>query len=175
MDLNNFKFTALSLIGLSLISFGCSQPDKQITIETAAVEIMTKAKYCALITVDENGQPHARTMDPFLPNENFVVWLATNPKSRKVTHIKNNPKVALYYFEPSLPGYVTINGVAELVSDKNEKNLHWKDEWDEFYPDQDSSYLLIKIDPVRMEVVNYKYNIVGDTITWAAPSVLIKN
>jgi len=40
----------------------------------AAKEIMTEAGTCALITLDKDGSPRARTMDPFLPEENFTVW-----------------------------------------------------------------------------------------------------
>ncbi|NJN41082.1 MAG: pyridoxamine 5'-phosphate oxidase family protein [Flammeovirgaceae bacterium] len=175
MSLIHFKFRIILTIGILSNFSSFSQSDQRLEIEQAALDIIQKAKYCALITIDDNGRPHARTMDPFLPEKDFVVWLATNPKSRKVTHIKNNPNVSMYYFEQSIPGYVTINGKAELVNEDHEKSNRWKEEWKDFYPDRKNSYILIKVIPNRLEVVNYTSKILGDTITWAAPALIIKN
>ena len=92
-----FVFTALI--------FACNTPTKKDSKQVAK-EIMTNAKNCALITVDSLGIAHARAMDPFLPKDNFTVWLATNPKSLKVRQIEKNPKVTLYYFDAKNVGYV---------------------------------------------------------------------
>ena len=100
----------------------CSQPrqpvrrDRQSLIATAR-EIMKTARYCALITLDSSGRPHARTMDPFPPEENMLVWLATNPKSRKVGEISHNDHVTLYYFVSEDQAYVAISGRARIVRD----------------------------------------------------------
>src|SRR5258708_32825940 len=83
-------------------------PDRSGLIATAR-EIMKTARYCALITLDSAGRPHARAMDPFPPEENMVVWLGTNPKSRKVAEIRRNQRVTLYYFVPEDRAYVTIS------------------------------------------------------------------
>ena len=58
----------------------------------AAKEIMTSAETCALITLDHEGRPRVRAMDPFLPESDFTVWFGTNPKSRKVDQIKKKKK-----------------------------------------------------------------------------------
>src|SRR5260221_6057792 len=60
---------------------------------SAALEIITTARYCALITVDAKGRVHARTMDPFLPDENMMIWFGTNPSSRKVAEIRRHLRV----------------------------------------------------------------------------------
>jgi general stress protein 26 len=132
---------------------------------------MQKVRYCALITVDSKGQPHVRAMDPFLPDENMIVYLGTNPKSRKVQEIQNNHRVALYYSDDTGEGYVAIIGTAVLVDDPKKKAVWWKKQWEEFYKDQEESYLLIKVIPERLEIVNYKHNILSDTETWSVPYV----
>jgi len=137
----------------------------------AAKEIMTTAKTCALITIDKEGRPRVRVMDPFLPEEDFTVWFGTNKKTRKTEQIKNNPKVTLYYLEPNNAGYVMITGVAELIDDSVEKEKRWKDTWRAFYPNMDD-YLLIKVSPKWMEVISYSHNIIGDELTWEPPKVL---
>ncbi len=79
---------------------------------------MTTTRYCALITTGRNGRAQARTMDAFAPEADMTVWLATNPRSRKVAEIRRNPKVTLYYFDRESAAYVTIYGTARLVSEK---------------------------------------------------------
>lgn len=139
-------------------------------ISAAASEIIGKEKYCALITLDISGHPQARTMEAFPAEENFVIWFGTNKNSRKVTEIKNDPRVSVYYGDPTGNGYVVIKGDAVLVDDPKEKEKHWMEHWEQFYTDRESNYILIKVIPQRLEVVSYKHGLTGDTITWRAPN-----
>jgi general stress protein 26 len=95
-------------------------------------------------------------MDPFEPDENMVIWLGTNRNSRKVREIRNDPKVNLYYTQNKGFGYVSITGIAELVDDKAKKSVLWKDEWKNFYDQQRENYILMKVIPERLELINYK-------------------
>jgi len=161
-------------------SNGISQDTQQAntkndSLMAVAREIMKAARYCALITVDESGQPYARTMDPFWPGDDMVIWFGTNPNSRKVKHIRRDSRVVLYYFDSEASGYVSITGSARLVNDPKEKALRWKKEWQAFYPDRDSSYLLIAVEPEKLEVVSEKYNITGDLKTWTPPAIKFKS
>jgi general stress protein 26 len=149
-------------------------PDRSSLIATAR-EIMKTARYCALITLDSAGRPHARAMDPFPPEENMVVWLGTNAKSRKVAEIRRNQRVTLYYFVPGDEAYVTISGRARIVQDANEEARHWKDEWKDFYPDRKKDFLLIDVTPERLEVISVKQGIIGDSIMWTPPAVKFRN
>ena len=137
----------------------------------AAREIMTTTRYCALITTSVHGRTNARTMDPFAPDENMVVWFGTNPASRKVAEIRRNPRVTLYYFDRESLAYVTLHGVARVVNDPQEKLRHWKDDWKDFYPDREKGYVLIKVRPLRLEVVNTKKGIIGHPRTWEPPAL----
>ena len=149
--------------------------DRQSLIATAR-EIMKTARYCALITVDSNGRPQARTMDPFPPEENMVVWLGTNPNSRKVMEIRHDEHVTLYYSVNQDQAYVAISGRARIVIDAKAKARYWKDEWKEFYPDREKGYVLITVIPQKLEVVSVKQGIVGgNSITWTPPSVTFGN
>ena len=77
---------------------------------SASRDIMSAAPYVALATVDARGRPAVRAMDAEAPGEDMVVWLATNPSSRKVRQIRAEPQVALYYLDADGPGYVTLVG-----------------------------------------------------------------
>lgn len=138
----------------------------------AAREIIRNARTCALITLDKEGGPRARTMDPFSPDADFNVWFGTNSKSRKVDQIKNDSRVTIYYFDHKTEGYVLIYGTAELIKDSAEKENHWKKEWEDFYPNKSDNYLLIKVSPIWMEVLSSYHGIYNDPITWQPPVIV---
>ena len=141
------------------------------TLIAAAKEIMEASRYCALITLDKSGHPQVRTMDPFSPTEDMVVWFGTNVNSRKIGEIRNDPRVTLYYESPDDNGYVVIQGNAQLVDDPEYIETYWKQEWDAFYPDKNSTFALIKVVPERLEVIYYKFGITGSPETWAVPYI----
>lgn len=145
------------------------------TLIMAAKEIMSAAHYCALITLDESGHPQVRTMDPFTPEKNMVVWLGTNSNSRKVKEIRNDTRTTLYYQDPDGAGYVVIKGHAYLVDDKEKKIRYWKKEWERFYSGLNNSYILIRIVPDKIEIVDYKYGIINDPKTWDVPYIEFKS
>lgn len=162
---------ALMLIPTSVCGQNTTVDSLDKEIITAAKEIMGSVRTCALITLDQEGRPRVRTMDPFLPEENLIVWLGTNKKSRKVNQIQNNPSVTLYYLDTDDSGYVMIHGKAVLVDPQDEKEERWKDEWEQFYPNKEVDYILIKVSPEWVEVVSESRGIIGDSITWKPPLI----
>jgi len=150
-----------------------NEPEDSDDIELLKVarEIMMSSPTCVLISLDEDGLPAARMMDPFIPENDFTVWFGTNPGSRKVEQIRSNPGVTLYYPDSDGSGYVVIHGEAQLVDDQKEKEKRFKIEWEAFYPDRQTGYILIKVKPVKMEVLSYSNGIVGDPVTWRVPVV----
>ena len=166
-------FTIISLFTLKVFSQNIEQHDSIRTqLTSVARTIITNAGICTLITLNEDGLPMARAMDPFLPKSDFTIWFGTNPNSRKVKQIKKNPVVTLYYLDKDASGYVVIHGRAELVNEPSEKEKHWKTEWQSFYPNKTEDYLLIKVVPDWMEVLSTTYGITGDPKTWEVPVVV---
>ena len=148
-----------------------TRPLSRNQLIAAAREIISNARYCALITLDASGRTQARTVDPFPPGDDMEVWIGTNPRSRKVAEIRRHPRVTLYYFDREAQAYVSISGTGRLVNDAAEKAKHWKDEWKDFYPNRAKDYLLIVVRPEKLELVNVKKGIVGDPRTWKPPSM----
>jgi PPOX class probable F420-dependent enzyme len=146
--------------------------DRAATVK-AAQHVMQQARYCALITLGNDGQPQARVVDPFPPEDDFVVWLATSPRTRKVAQIKHDPRVTLYYFDPADPGYVTLLGTAEVVETGAEKVKRWKEEWSSLYKEKNkgSDYVLIRVKPFRVEVVSYSQGVLNAPETWTPVSL----
>jgi general stress protein 26 len=166
-------FSILLLIPFTGFGQSIENPDStNQNLISAAREIMNAAGTCALITLDEEGRPRVRAMDPFSPETDFTVWFGTNSKSRKVDQINRDPRVTLYYLDSDASGYVMIHGIAQLVDDQEEKEKHWKDQWEAFYPDKSEDYLLIKVSPIWLEVSSFPRGIIGDTLTWQPPALL---
>jgi general stress protein 26 len=141
------------------------------TLISAAKEIMETTRYCALITLDKTGHPQVRTMDPFKPDDDMVVWFGTNINSRKVGEIRNDSRVTLYYEAPSGGGYVVIQGNASLIDDSELKEKYWKEEWEAFYPDKNTSFTLIRVVPKKLEIISYMHGITGSSKTWEVPHI----
>ncbi len=148
------------------------KPDRAAVIG-AAKDVMAQAHYCVLVTIGPGGRPQARVLDPFPPEEGMVVWLATNPRTRKVAEIRRDPRVTLCWVDPKGRGYVTLIGKAELVDAPAEKARRWKEQWSSFYKDgsRGPDYLLIRVTPVRLEVVSYPHGVNNDPTTWAPVSI----
>jgi general stress protein 26 len=145
-------------------------PDRDKLI-AAAREIMLAQTYCALITIDESGRPQVRTMNPFPPEEDMTVWIATNTGTRKVQHIRRDPRVCLYYADHSkATGYVAITGRAVLVDDMGEILKRKRAYWDQAFPGL-KNIVLIKVVPEQIDVLNYKQGVLADSATWRTPTI----
>jgi len=143
-------------------------PPSRAEAIAAAKEIMQAAHFSTLITIGEDGQPQARIVDPFLPEADVTVWIATNRLTRKVAEITRDPRVTLLYFNAAAAEYVTILGTASLVDDADEKARHWKTEWANYFKGgyEGEDYLLIRVRPTRLEVVSPGRGLVPDPRTW---------
>ncbi|HEV2397577.1 MAG TPA: pyridoxamine 5'-phosphate oxidase family protein [Candidatus Sulfotelmatobacter sp.] len=150
------------------------QPLGRPELIAAAREIIAGQTYCALITQDADGRPQIRTMNPFPPEDDMTVWIATSTQTRKVQHIRNNPNVTVYYSNHAkATGYVAITGKAELVDDRAEMINRKRAYWDQAFPGF-KNLVLIKVTPERMDVLNYSRGALNDPQTWRTPSVEFK-
>jgi general stress protein 26 len=140
----------------------------------AAREIMVGQQYCALITQNEQGLSQARTVNPFPPEDDMTVWIATSTLTRKVQQMRRDPRVTLYYANHAqATGYVAIIGKAVLVDDRAEMIKRKRAYWDTAFPGF-KNLVLIKVIPEHLDVLNYSRGAQGDPVTWHAPSVEFK-
>ncbi len=137
----------------------------------AAREIMQAQTYCALITIDKTGRPQVRTMNPFPPEEDMTVWIATGTRTRKVEEMRADPRVCLYYSDHAKAiGYVALSGRAVLVDDMREILKRKRAYWDQAFPGL-KNLVLIKVVPERLDVLNYKAGALADPVSWRTPSI----
>ena len=165
-------FVSLMLITtLFTINVNAQGKVNRDTMLVAAKEIIASTHYCALATIDSAGQPQIRTMNPFPANDQLITWFATSRTSRKVAEIKKNPKVSVYYADHVMAkGYVSITGTAEVIDDKELLIKMKRDYWSGI-PNWQEKFVLIKITPKTLEVINYKHGLNNDPETFKAPSI----
>ena len=137
-------------------------------ILAAARDIIGHARYCNLVTLGDTGHPQARIVDPIAPDAEFTVWIATNTATRKVGQIRRDGRVTMLCFDAATASYVTLLGRADLVSDSLAKKAHWKPDWAQIYKDGPGSknLILIRVTPMRLEIVSESRGLVGDPKTW---------
>ncbi|NPE30109.1 pyridoxamine 5'-phosphate oxidase family protein [Methanococcoides sp. SA1] len=171
------KSTKTLIILLSLTIFNFLYGEKKTDEEfiKVAKETMAYTKYCAMVTIDEDGYPITRTMNPYEPDENMIVWFATHRDSRKVKEIKNNPKMCLYYADHSeAKGYVTITGKAEVIDDKDLVKKMKRQYWEKSIKDWENVLVMIKVKPEAIDLLNYEHGYFGDSKTWRTKSLEMK-
>jgi general stress protein 26 len=174
------KRTLLLMLFVLVSTFSSFYPDangqstaNKDTILTAAKEIIKETTYCGLVTIDSQGQPQVRTMNPFPVKDDFVIWFATARTSRKVKEIKNSPKVCVYFADHLIAkGYVNINGTATVIDDKELLVSMKRDYWNGIQGWQDR-FVLIKIIPKSLEIINYKHGLNNDPVTLKAPAIIL--
>jgi general stress protein 26 len=172
---NKFVLLVLSVLVVTFsffnsVVYGQSSANRD-TIILAAHEIINETTYCGLVTIDSLGQPQIRTMNPFPVKDDFVIWFATARTSRKVKEIKKNPKVCVYFANHlTAKGYVNINGTASVIDDRELLIKMKRDYWNGIQGWQDR-FVLIKIIPKSIEIINYKHGLNNDPNTLKAPTI----
>ena len=176
------KFIAMRIKVLALsvlfIFIGCGQ-NRQPTVKhtknftsneqkilNVARNIINRAYFGTLISLDKKNQPKARLMEPFPPNQKFEIFLATNPHSRKVKEIRQNHTAGLHYIDEPRTGYVSLYGHAYIVTNDSLKKTIWKKGWERFYKNRDKDYMLIRFIPNYLEVISIRDSLNGNPKNW---------
>jgi len=124
-------------------------------------ETMAATPYCMLVTVGRTGDLEARMMDTLEPEPDMSIWMGTDPTTRKARQLKADPRATLTFCDDAGLGYVTMIGRARLVSDTEERQRRWKDEWADFYPAGPTSdgFALLEFTPERIEAMSVAHEL----------------
>ncbi len=179
------KYLSVFLLIIVLISCDSEQENSKVFRKDFSVQereiletsqkIIKDCYFGTFVNIDQNGQPRARAMEPFDPEYDFTIWMATNPKSRKVIQIENNPKATMHYFDKNNMSYVSLMGKAFIINDKAIKAEKWKDGWEQFYQNQEKAYLLIKFVPESLELISIPTGFTGDENTWQPHRIILRD
>jgi general stress protein 26 len=120
---------------------------KDVTTIAAAVRALD---FCLFTTMTVGGGMRARPMSHNGAVEfDGDVWFFSSANSRKVFEIQKNYVVHLGFAEPESMKFVSMGGVASIVTDEAKKEELWTDELDRWFPagPTDQNVVLIKVTP----------------------------
>lgn len=165
--------TALGLAALAGAALA-QVPAGELYSELPAVQLIDAARQvaasdpvAALITVDGEGRPRARSVEvhwrevswPSAAEQDlsgFELWIATRPGTRKLQQIEAEPDVALYFEKDDAGSYLSVMGQAEIVRDAasvRRESWHSAEQRDEFYPGFPQDMILIRLRVTWFEVI----------------------
>ncbi len=112
-----------------------------------ALGLMALSEAAYLATVDGDAHPHVRAMlnlrnkaqYPKLTalfaehEDDLLVYLTTNTSSPKVSQVRANPAIAIYYCEPTKFHGLMLGGDVEIVDDPKVREALWQDGWENYY------------------------------------------
>jgi general stress protein 26 len=129
------------------------------------LDLMETAEVVYLSTLDEAGFPDTRAMYNLRRKSQFpslahlfaghevdlLIYLGANTSSRKIRHIRANPRVAVYYCDSKLYHSLLLQGMAELVEDGAIKAALWQPGWERYYPGgpEDPDYAVVRLVPTH--------------------------
>lgn len=173
MNIRALVSLVVAAVSLNVLVGNSQEPEyRQPTREeklAAALELIANNPNAALVTVDSEGQPRARTVEPFSPDDDWTIWVATKPLTRKVMEIAENSKVTLYYDDDDAGTYLVIMGTATIHDDAESKARHKHRLLDVFWPNYPEGYLLISVKPIWLEIMTPEIPI--DPETWQPQAV----
>jgi len=120
------------------------------------LDLMGKPQMVSFATVNEDGAPWVRYVVGAVDPELRLIC-CTFTASRKVTHMKANPKVHIVAGGRGLEDtktYIQYAGTAEVTRDEALRHKLWHDGLKNYFegPD-DPNYIIVVVTPTRIEVM----------------------
>ncbi|MEM9280264.1 MAG: pyridoxamine 5'-phosphate oxidase family protein [Verrucomicrobiota bacterium] len=101
------------------------EPVDPIQLHGLAHQVIEKAKFPALATVDADGYPRVRPVSPVRVDPDFTIYVANLASYHKTVEIEANPKVELVYLDPD-HDQVRISGSATVITEIELIEEIWK-------------------------------------------------
>jgi general stress protein 26 len=79
-----------------------------------------------MATVDSEGNPHVRWMATLSLQEFPHLYALTSPTSRKVEHLRRNPRVSWLFTNDASSAVVNLSGTATIITDQAAVNRIWR-------------------------------------------------
>ena len=128
-----------------------------------SLALMGTAEATYLTTVGGKGYPETRamlnlrnkkqwgTLAPVFDGhrEDFLIYFSTNTSSSKVSQIRANPRVSVYFCHPRRFHGLMLGGDIEIVTDQALKRRLWQNGWEVYYPRgvDDPDYTILRLLP----------------------------
>jgi general stress protein 26 len=135
----------------------------QDELKKACLELTNTVPVAYIATAGNEGMPFIRVMENLRSLESFpglaeffepiidgfVTYFSTSTSSVKVSHIKANSAVSIYYCDPKNYRGLMLGGRMEIVTDTYLKHAIWRDGWERYYPKgrDDPDYTILRFSP----------------------------
>ena len=116
-------------------------------IRGQALDLTLREKFVYVTTLDETGFPETRVMFNLLKTRgkalstgpakvpsDFASYLGTNTSSRKISQIRKDNRVCLYYSDNKGFYGCMVRGRVSEVTDPAIRKAIWTPSWDMYYP-----------------------------------------
>ena len=110
----------------------------------------------AYLATSDGSQPFVRPVSPIIEDD-MTIWLSTFSTSRKIGHIRQNPRVCLAFVEqPQGDKAATVYGEARIVPDIKKKKKVWqlaRFDLSQHFPEgpESKEFCLLEILPRKIE------------------------
>src|SRR5690349_18251685 len=91
------------------------------------LELIQDIEVAMMVTMDEEGRFRSRPMRAARCDPDGVLWFFTRAESPKSGEVEEDDRVLLAYADPRSQTYVSINGSAELVRDREQQKRLWSE------------------------------------------------
>ena len=138
---------------------------QQTEIKRICLELLKTAPAAYVTSIGADGYPYTRAMfnlrnveqfpsqSAFLEGQGFTILLSTNTSSLKVAQMEQNPRVSIYYCQPSHFQGLMLSGNIEIVQEQGIRHALWENGWERYYPQgmDDPDYTVLRLQPGFME------------------------
>ena len=135
-------------------------------ILAAAKALIRKDSFTTLITVDPQGRPRARTVLVSAPDDDFMLWMATRPGSRKLDQIAKSRAATLHFNDDQSAAYASLMGEVRAIRDETliaTKNPYKGALLKQFFPDFPKDFVLLGFKPFWLEIATLEIAARDDT------------
>ena len=125
-------------------------------IISRARAIIAEAVNAVLMTIDQNGFPHPRTMWTAGMDDDMTTYFVTGRDLAKVQQIQANNKVCMFWTQTDNGrtgwNYALLKGEARVTDDQSLRDRFWNDMLTEYFPQgkTDPNYVVIVVKPKEL-------------------------
>ncbi|GGR84145.1 pyridoxamine 5'-phosphate oxidase family protein [Deinococcus sedimenti] len=104
-------------------------------------------KFAMLTVQNADGHLHAHPMTTQEVEFDGDIWFIGGKDTAQVAAMRQHPQVNVSYSRPDKGVYVSVNGTAELVEDREKLDALWSDMYKAYFPEgkEDPNIQLIRI------------------------------
>lgn len=116
---------------------------------TKLYELLKDIEVAMMTSVEPDGSLHSRPMHNHKADEHGDLWFFTRARTPKVGELEKDSQVNLAYSDPKSQNYVSVSGVAEIVTDRTKIKELWTEGLRTWFPkgEEDPDIALIRVHP----------------------------